>query len=842
MEPTASYSKQRRPKRGCASAVAACGTSTCATGISADQRDTCSYNQQKSKTIIPTLSAACVFGCLAALMCHRYEILPTKSSVITTTAAWLPNTYSSATATMDNSNSQRRLLFLQDFMDNVMVASKSNNDNNGDPSDVNDDITRDETCKEYMSKFLNGTTDFKDECQGMYNAYQAADCAEDTKTVILSHDNKKKHHKKDDKKNDTNTDDDVMIDDFYEQWECCSSIYEYYNTHCHEPELDSGLLLSIVGVLVVCSMVKSFLHSGLGWEWLPDAAIFIMVGAITGGICRLIAPDIVAQRLTFNNDLFLHILLPPIVFQAALKIDKRSFRRDIFPILSFAVLGTVFSAVAVGFITYYLTKWGPGTSLPLLDSLMFGSLISSIDPVATLGILSSVGVSQRDTLYTLIFGESLLNDGVAIVLFDVLVKHLGDPNAVTKATAMEILGGFFGIAFGSILVGVVCGACCAIYFYNLWGKHTAVTEVAIFFSWALIPFYISDMLSGSGIISIMTMGFFLDYYVIGGNQSEEGEWMDFMQFRCHNARIRSEGNLTGSNDNVNSSQEPVVEPSRCEKLKLAWKRAFSGRGHILSKSRHHVGFVAEVIADIMETGIFCYLGLFLFNDNSQWSWKLNVIAIFGCVSSRLGMVILISAVINLFVFCDLEGILCGCCRKIWSDLNCDNQTNLNRGVHNSMSAPLLGGHYDDPPTGDDDDDDDASDSSESKRFLDVKTQAMLLLAGIRGAVSFALVTNLPVYNVVTKRGSQYKAELKAMTSASILFTLFVFGALTYFIVRKEQLNPNRERVVGYHTHRLSSVPLASDNEGEDDESDALDSSAMVLEMEENPLPRRHPLL
>ena len=64
----------------------------------------------------------------------------------------------------------------------------------------------------------------------------------------------------------------------------------------------------------------------------------------------------------------------------------------------------------------------------------------------------------------------------------------------------------------------------------------------------------------------------------------------------------------------------------------------------------------------------------------------------------------------------------------------------------------------------------------------------------------------------------------------------VFGGLTYFIVRKDQSDPNRERIAGNLTHRLMSMPLASDNEDEDD-SDALASSLMQLEIEASP-PRR----
>lgn len=143
-------------------------------------------------------------------------------------------------------------------------------------------------------------------------------------------------------------------------------------------------------------------------HWLPDACAFILVGAFVGGFLRLFDSGFVGSRLSFDNDLFLQIMLPPIIFQAALSIDKRAFRRDLFPILSFAGFGTAFSAIAIGWITHKVSQWGNKGHLPLLDSLVFGSLIASIDPVATLSILAGVGVQQTDTLSTLIMGESLL--------------------------------------------------------------------------------------------------------------------------------------------------------------------------------------------------------------------------------------------------------------------------------------------------------------------------------------------------------------------------------------------------------------------------------------------------
>jgi len=468
---------------------------------------------------------------------------------------------------------------------------------------TDDDYTRDETCRQYLVNFLNGTTDASDECQGFYNAWKAADCQDDSKLnefdiawyFLLDLFGLNRRHRAE---NGTVVDDDVVMDDAFEQWECCGSITDFYEKHCQHTDFDAFKLFAIVAVLVICGFTKSLIRVS-GCLWIPDAGACIIVGSIVGFALRLVGGNsqVLAQKLTFDHDLFMQVLLPPIIFEAAISIDKRAFRRDLFPILTLAVFGTGLSALAIGYVTYVLCSLGSLPHLPLLDSLLFGALMSSIDPVATLSILSGVGVSQGDTLYTLIFGESLLNDGVAIVLFDSLVRHMGDADVVAVATVHDTLRDFFVVTLGSIAVGIACGAVCTFYFYALQGKQSAVTEVAMFFLWSLIPYYLSDGCGFSGIISIMVMGFMLDYFVIGGFQSDEGEWMEYMAMRVHPLISHP------------------VEP-RLERMKEACIKAFSGRGHITSRSRHHVGFVAEVIANLMETAIFAYLGLFLFNDTS----------------------------------------------------------------------------------------------------------------------------------------------------------------------------------------------------------------------------------
>mmetsp|Transcript_14198 Transcript_14198/g.34217 ORF Transcript_14198/g.34217 Transcript_14198/m.34217 type:complete len:842 (-) Transcript_14198:1499-4024(-) len=631
-----------------------------------------------------------------------------------------------------------------------------------DTSYGNKNNTADGICKDYLRNFLNGTTDTNDQCQAFYNAYKNAKCEENTPNNNYIFPTLWNSLKNDDKNNNT-TDDDVAIDDFFENWECCDSIASSYEQMCETDEgIQSIQLLGIMSVLLVCTMIKASMKA-YNFHWIPDACAFILIGTLVGVVLRVVDNSLV-KKLTFDGDLFLQIMLPPIIFQAALSIDKRAFRRDLFPILSFAGLGTAFSSIAIGWIVHKVSHWGDnGSNLPLLDSLVFGALISSIDPVATLGILSGVGVSQTDTLYTLIFGESLLNDGVAIVLFDVLRDHLGEDDGLSPEAYREMAKSFFVVLFGSMAIGLGIGMLCTLYFWALRGKQSAVTEVGSFFIFALIPYYIADGLKCSGIISIMVMGFMLDYYVVGGFQSEEAAWNDYMVMR---------GSETGD-----GFHRPIMAPDRWTEIQHSLSQAFSGRGHILAKSRQSVGFFAHVISSIMDTAIFAYLGLFLFNDN-VWNFRLNLTAILSCVSSRLVMVIALGLLINMAVFFDVENRIVRCCRSF-------QRINLAE--------------------------DDDSTGSHTKKYLDRKTQLLLFFSGIRGAVSFALVESIPVWDKVTKEGSQFKAELKTMTSSCIVFTLFVFGALTFAAVKHGSEDGGQVAGSGL-THRLLSEPLDSGDE------------------------------
>ncbi len=415
------------------------------------------------------------------------------------------------------------------------------------------------------------------------------------------------------------------------------------------------------------------------------------------------------------------------------------------------------SAIITGFSVHYLTnvlsKAGHQT-IPILDSMIFGSLISSIDPVAVLSIMHSMGVCDTDMLYVLVFGESILNDGVSIAMFESLVLHLHGSDldgTLDGALVWSSAKYFWKVSWVSILVGLLSGITCTIYFWCLRGRHGPVAEVASFFCFAMLAYYISDGVGGSGIVSIMVAGLLMDVYVRGSHMTEGDAVMEmrgsYAPANHQDPSVRAPSIRPGSEL---TREEPAVylQPSAFRFPSYTDCRVmFSGVGHISDRAKVHVGFVADVLANLMETAIFAYLGLFLFSNKKWDDVPLIVVGIFSCVISRVVMIGCISFIVN------VTGWIQEHAGKLW---NSDS----------SMPLPI--------------------EAQRPRLYIDRNMQLVMLYAGMRGAVSLALAENIPLFDVVNKTGSQFKPQLKAMTSSSIIFTVFCFGASTYYTLKRQR--------------------------------------------------------
>lgn len=180
----------------------------------------------------------------------------------------------------------------------------------------------------------------------------------------------------------------------------------------------------------------------------PLSVILAVVGFLggwAGGFLGLSSP----LRGHAFEQVVTYVFLPILVFEAALGLSTRSFFRNLGPILVLAVPALLVSTALVGLALRF------GLGVPLAAALLFGALISATDPVAVVAVFRQLGVPRR--LLTLVEGESLLNDGVAIVLVHILVVGaLGGAVSVGGGVLSFVRVFFGGLAIGGVL-GVLAG-------------------------------------------------------------------------------------------------------------------------------------------------------------------------------------------------------------------------------------------------------------------------------------------------------------------------------------------------------------------------------------------------
>ncbi|HEU0118429.1 MAG TPA: sodium:proton antiporter [Alphaproteobacteria bacterium] len=183
-------------------------------------------------------------------------------------------------------------------------------------------------------------------------------------------------------------------------------------------------------------------------------ALMMSLGAIglnKLGVIDLSGASIFLAQINFPA-LLLHGILAFLLFAGALHIDLSEMKKQQTLILILATVGVVISTFVTGSLVWYALGL-IGFTLPYIFALLFGALISPTDPVAVLGILKSTKMSA--VLRTKIASESLLNDGVGVVLFLVLLT-IADPN-VPNLTAEQILLLFLWEGSGSIILGMTLG-------------------------------------------------------------------------------------------------------------------------------------------------------------------------------------------------------------------------------------------------------------------------------------------------------------------------------------------------------------------------------------------------
>lgn len=235
--------------------------------------------------------------------------------------------------------------------------------------------------------------------------------------------------------------------------------------------------------------------------------------------------------LLFPSKIFFLALLPPILFNSGYQLQRELFYRHLGAIALFSIGGTVLSAFGAGCFLWFLNSrgWlGDAFEPTPLELLTFGALIAATDTVSVVGVLQRKRVDPH--LFSLVFGESALNDAVALVLFKTLADFLRQ-NAINSANGGDNHTNVYtdvGKYLLDLLVQCAVSPLLGLIFASVMGlafKHGRMAEhrlleLSLYIIPVYMPFMFAELLELSGMITIFFTGIFARRYM-EPNVSEE---------------------------------------------------------------------------------------------------------------------------------------------------------------------------------------------------------------------------------------------------------------------------------------------------------------------------------
>ncbi|KAM5179856.1 sodium/hydrogen exchanger 1 isoform 1-T2 [Mantella aurantiaca] len=259
-------------------------------------------------------------------------------------------------------------------------------------------------------------------------------------------------------------------------------------------------------ILLACLMKLGFHVIPTVSNVVPESCLLIVVGLLVGGLIKAVGetPPVLSSKVFFLY------LLPPIILDAGYFLPLRPFSENLGTILMFAVVGTLWNAFFIGSLLFAVCQIS-GTALEnvgLLDNLLFGSIISAVDPVAVLAVFEEIHINEL--LHILVFGESLLNDAVTVVLYH-LFEEFSEIDQVTFRDISLGFLSFFIVALGGVFVGVVYGIIAA--FTSRFTSHIRVIEPLFVFLYSYMAYMSAELFHLSGIMALIASGVVMRPYV-----------------------------------------------------------------------------------------------------------------------------------------------------------------------------------------------------------------------------------------------------------------------------------------------------------------------------------------
>nr|WFD52747.1 NHX1 [Nitraria sibirica] len=260
-----------------------------------------------------------------------------------------------------------------------------------------------------------------------------------------------------------------------------------------------------VVLLCACIIIGHLLEKN---RWMNESITALAIGICSGIVILLTTKGKSSHILLFNEELFFIYLLPPIIFNAGFQVKKKQFFRNFIRITLFGVVGTLISFTIISIGSAKLFKTLDVGFLDLGDYLALGAVLSATDSVCTLQVLNQ---DETPLLYSLVFGEGVVNDATSVVLFNAIQGF--DLSNISSSIVMRFTGNLLYLFFLSTLLGISVGLSSAYIIKKLYyGRHSTDRELAIMILMSYLSYMMAEIFQLSGILTVFFCGIVMSHY------------------------------------------------------------------------------------------------------------------------------------------------------------------------------------------------------------------------------------------------------------------------------------------------------------------------------------------
>lgn len=295
-----------------------------------------------------------------------------------------------------------------------------------------------------------------------------------------------------------------------------------------EDDISTEILI-VVFLLILASAGGQALHKS-GHKYLQEAGLTVMIGMAAGLFFKLTKVTYFLTSLTAHfSGLFVLLLLPPIIFESGYNMNKKYFLKNGGTILVYSFLGTFIAMFSSSIMFWICGQIHIAKAFTWQEAFAFGALISATDPVSVLACFKEMDADVH--LNAIIFGESIFNDAIAIVMYNI-VMTFGDGGQSVGYDIAKGIGDFLLIFVGSLFMGSIFALLIAFVLKRssntilddqldedlsyrqkvLLAKSGALSEISMMILAPLVAYFVAGGLQLSGIVAILLNGVFLNYY------------------------------------------------------------------------------------------------------------------------------------------------------------------------------------------------------------------------------------------------------------------------------------------------------------------------------------------